>query len=378
VRALAAALVTTVLLTTACAAAERRQAALPSPEEGATLAPAGLARNVTTLAGSGGRVAWSAAHGLVAFDRQEGGRPYGLYTMRPDGSDQRCLTCGRAGAPAGHKGNPAWHPSGQYLVFQAEKPSNRPGAVLAAPGRGVRNDVWVTTADGSSYTQLTDVGAGGGVLHPQFSPDGARLLWAERLGAGPNRGDTTGEWAIKLADFTVSGGTPRVQNVRTFQPGGPVFYETHGFSPDGSTILYSANPEPGQTLFGLDVYAMNLQTQAVRRLTTTVDQWDEHAHYSPDGRYIVWMSSMGCGCTATRAQDLKTDFWIMDADGANKRQITFFNDDKSPHAALTRTKKVAADSSWSPDGTQLVAYVITGVDEGPIVRIDLDVEALRR
>ena len=366
--ALAATLAAT--LAGGCRASDRRAPATPEPTPLATAR--GAVTRLTTIEPNGGRVDWTPARDLIAYDKHERNRPYEIHVMRPDGSEKRCLTCEKAGAPAGHKGNPTWHPSGDYLVFQAEKARHTGGAALATPGRGLHNDLWAMTAGGDRYFQLTDLGAAGGVLHPHFSPDGSRLLWAERLGPGRTRGDVIGEWAVKLADFVVTGGTPRLQNIRTFQPGGPVFYETHSFSPDGNTILYSANQETGQTLFGIDVYAMDLRTQAVRRLTTTLDEWDEHAQYSPDGRHVVWMSSIACACKATRSRDLKTEFWIMKPDGSGQVQISFFNEPRHPHAALARGKKVAADLAWSPDGKRLVAYIITGIDEGPIVMLELD------
>jgi Tol biopolymer transport system component len=357
-----------------CRAGERRESLRPSP---ATVPEApGIVRQVSVVQTNGGRVAWSASLDLIAFDRAQGRGPYNVYVMRPDGSDVQCLTCDRSGAPPGHKGNPAWHPSGQFIIFQAEKPGHRRLSITATPGRGRNNDLWLMDSGGTQFYQLTDVPAGMGVLHPHFSPDGRRLLWSERVGGGAVS-DMIGEWAIKLADFVVVDGQPRLTNVRTYQPGGPVFYETHSFSPDGNVILYSANQEPGQTLFGLDIYAMDLRTQAVRNLTMTMNQWDEHAHFSPDGRHIVWMSSMGCNCNPSRATDLRTDFWMMEADGSNKVRITFFNEPRHPHTTVSRRKIVAADSAWGPDGSRLIAYLIEGVDQGQLVMLNLDRNLLR-
>src|SRR5688500_7646941 len=81
---------------------------------------------VATLKESGGRVDWSWTSNLIAFDRLGDDGYYGVYTMKPDGSNETCLTCEKAGIiPGKHKGNPAWHPSGDYLVFQAEKDVHR-------------------------------------------------------------------------------------------------------------------------------------------------------------------------------------------------------------------------------------------------------------
>ena len=49
----------------------------------------------------------------------------------------------------------------------------------------------------------------------------------------------------------------------------------------------------------------------------------------------------------------------MDFDGRNKRQLTFFNTPEHKH--YIKKKFIAsADSSWSPDGKRLIAFLITG------------------
>jgi len=74
-----------------------------------------------------------------------------------------------------------------------------------------------------------------------------------------------GQWALKVADFSVSGGAPSLSNVRTYQPGEQQeFYESHGFTPDDRKILFSGNLQAGQSLTGIDVYTYDLQTASSR------------------------------------------------------------------------------------------------------------------
>src|SRR4051794_246063 len=129
---------------------------------------------VVTLVPSGGRVDWSGTTNRIAFDRLDAGGYYRVYTMRPDGSDQRCLTCSTpVPLPRRHQGNPAWHPSGAYLVIQAEKASHWGITFSATPGLGYYNDLWVVSVDGLRAWQITNVsGRNQGVLHPHFSNDG--------------------------------------------------------------------------------------------------------------------------------------------------------------------------------------------------------------
>jgi len=53
---------------------------------------------------------------------------------------------------------------------------------------------------------------------------------------------------------------------------------------------HDGNPITGQPVNGLDIYELELPTGDTKRLTDTFDDWDEHAHYSPDGKTIMWMS----------------------------------------------------------------------------------------
>ena len=196
----------------------------------------------------------------------------------------------------------------------------------------------------SSGTSQTSPLAFTGVLHPHFSHTGDQLLWAELLDASVG---VFGAWALKLADFVVEAGTPRLENIETFRPGArPEFYESHGFTLDDSEILFSANSEPGQVGTEIDIYRFNPTTGALANLTRSAD-WDEHAQLSPDGSKILWMSSRRLPSFLT------TDFWIMNLDGSQKERITFFNTEGSPD--FIPGVVTAADTSWNAAGTRVVA-----------------------
>jgi Tol biopolymer transport system component len=103
--------------------------------------------------------------------------------------------------------------------------------------------------------------------------------------------------------------------------------------------------------------------------------WDEHAHYAPDGKRIVWMSSKDLRFSI-KPFDLQTDFWVMNLDGSRKEHLTRFHTPLHPHY-LARSFAVAADLDWSPDGSQIMGLVITQRPDtrrrgsGLIVLIDL-------
>lgn len=331
---------------------------------------------VTVLTEDGGHLAWHPTEDLIAFDRIDSKGYFRPWLMQSDGCNQRPLSITVPGFPSKHAGQPAWHPSGKYLALQAQQ-QNSPKWIhtKAAPGAGVLNDLWIISADGRRGGKVVALASqvnkhAAALLHPHFSPDGKRLIWSERIS-----GDAKpfGQWVIRLADVHFSGdGQPTLSHIRTFSPGNKKsFYETHNFHPDGRSFLFT-----GQQDVGLEIYAFDIDTNNTTRLTRDPAAWDEHAHFSPDGKNIVWMSSRGLRFTI-KPFDLQTEFWLMKADGSNPKRLTFFHEPASAHA-LRKDFAVAADIAWSPDGKSLVGLVITARpetrerDKGQIVRIDLE------
>jgi len=193
----------------------------------------------------------------------------------------------------------------------------------------------------------------GGVLHPHFSHDGNRLFWSERVSS---KGAGWGTWVLKVADVRFEDDGPRVRSIETLKPADrDAWYEAHGFSPDDDSVIFTGNLEPDQKEMYCDIYRLNLSSRTLERLTRTLDQWDEHAHYTPGGRHILWMSSSGVGSPSSPWK-VRTDYWVMNSDGSKKRRLTYFNEKGHRHEIPGGA--IAADSAWSPDGKRLAAYLI--------------------
>lgn len=91
-------------------------------------------------------VAYSAPPDLILCSKPYGG---GMWTMKPDGSDQTELcTFG-------------WY--GEFNV----------GGTRIAFSQYYKNGIWVMDADGSNLVQLTNFG-----IHPSWSPDGSKIVFA--------------------------------------------------------------------------------------------------------------------------------------------------------------------------------------------------------
>jgi Tol biopolymer transport system component len=325
---------------------------------------------IWTIKNYGKTIDWSYTNDLIAFARLGVDTLHDVHVMNPDGSDEICLTQDAEGCPQKQNGCPVWHPAGEYLVFTAQNEdcdSNR----WAQPGKGLNCNLWAMKSDGSRFWQLTYVPTlydnVKGVIHPQFSHDGTKLLWAQRLGYADSC--WWGEWAVRIADFVIGADTVYLENKVTHQPGDQhLFYETHAFSIDDSKAIFSGNLVTDQPEYGLDIYEFDYSTQDLTRLTTTLYDWDEHADCSPDSARIAWMSSTGCDSIpwdlCIGPDDWKryliTELWLMNTDGENQQRLTYFNEEG--HQEYMGTRSVVSDLVWSPDGKRIVLTVAYEAD----------------
>lgn len=327
-----------------------------------------LATKISTLKERGGRVDWSRSHGLIAYDHAQKAKGYfDIHVMSLDRTLDYCVTCtpqARAAGLVKHNGNPAWHPSGEYLVFQGETAESKVSAKWSHPGRGVNNVLWLADRKGSEFHRLTGYSEkdARGVLHPHFSADGSLLSWSEMYEAAALRqsGKTFGYWRLKTARFVAN----HLVDVRSYRPMQEGFYENHGFSPDGSSLIFSSNAaRSGYTnRLNNDIFTLDLGSGAVTRLTDT--RYNEHASFFPNGRKVLWMSNRDI---ASRG----TDLWIMNPDGSGKQRITFFNQDGCAESAGRRA--VPADHSINAAGDKVVLYVQDEIlgDVGSIRLVEL-------
>ena len=316
------------------------------------------------------RLDWSPQGDWIAYDKYkwESGGYFDLYRIRPDGTDNECLTCDHPDLPNKHIGNPTFHPEGRWLLFQAEKQDHE-WAPATSPGRGTYSDLYVMDLESEppyDVYQLTDVRSGypvGGSLHPHFSRDGEQLAWGDLEGGG---GDCYGDWRIAIADFDDE--DPALTNVAYYEPGDDTeWYETQDWSlDDGSRggIYFSCAPLSGQDDRTMEFCYLDLETEQLTRLTETSgmsgepDEWDEHGKITPRGDAITWMTSTGYEIDHSNCEFiewLETDLWIMNIDGTGKTKLTYYNEPGYPEYDPDGVG--VSDHSWNPEGTKLAVEV---------------------
>lgn len=299
----------------------------------------------------GESVEWSPDNQWVAYDCKHKDGYYNIHVCRPDGTEDRCLTTLDNGLPHRHAGSPTWDASGKYIAFAAEKAEHKGGSIEAIPGFGGRSDIWVMLADGSKAWRLTDTvdTRDDGVIIPKFSHDGRRLSWTQRVKAPklfqPRAG--FGDWVVKVADFVLGPDGPRLENIRTLQPGATGFYEAYGFSPDDRQIIFCSDFDR-RSQWDSQIYVMDASDGGHLRMLTSGKAYNEHASYSPDGKHIVWMTNVD-------NHDGGTDWWIMDAGGSNPKRLTHFNQPGYPESG--KWPVYACLTHWAKDGRRLLGGV---------------------
>ena len=323
---------------------------------------------ITTFQESGLDVSWDrSGSNRIAFSKKGSDGYYDIYTALPDGSHETCLTCNNPALPNKHICCPSWHPGGHWIIFLAEKSTHPGSSTDALPGFGAYCDIWLMNDSATKFYKLIDLPADAdhGVISPHFSPDGRHIEWTNRKKQPDllNAKGQAGFWNICIAPFHFDSlGLPVVGVTQTIEPGEDAFNECYGYAPDGSKLIFCSCI--GQNSFW-DEHIYTIDTLGGHLTRLTDKDYNEHAFYTPDGGRICWMSN-------TNSKKGGTDWWMMNADGNHKQQITFFNEPR--HSQYAGHAVWAGLGSFSPDGSRFVGGVQQSLitQEGKIVLVQLN------
>lgn len=233
-------------------------------------------------------------------------------------------------AGEGSHGSPRWSPDGTRVAY-VSSPADEGGE--ASPQLHVR---WLDNGASAAITALPQP--------PEtiaWSPDGNRIAYTALVPAeGPKLGEAPekpegAEWAEPLQVFDrityrsdgrgylkpgtrqiflvdATGGAPRRLSSGAYDNG-----STIEWSPDGRTLLFSANRRPDWELepLGSEVHALDIASGQVRALTSR-DGPDFGPQFSPDGRRIAYL-----GFDDRERAYSQAGLYLMDADGSGVRRI---------------------------------------------------------
>ncbi|NPV07351.1 MAG: hypothetical protein HPY83_05220 [Anaerolineae bacterium] len=274
-----AALLTVILLVPCCA----RGADEPGP------ASLGLVAHVQAEAHDSAMVEAGPGHRIAFVSDRDGA--LAVYSMDPDGGDQRQLT---AALEEAH--GVAVSPDGSRIAFTARHGGEG----------GTDYEVLVMNADGTGGRNLTTSG-NAWEMAPCWSPDGESIAFmsASKANAGIVAVGFDGTDLRQLSDGLRWDMQPL-------------------WSPDGSRIAFAS-------LSGRrsEIWVVQADGSDLRRLTD-LGARSEWPRWSPDGKQIAFVSDW----------DMVTAIYTMYADGSGLRK-------------LTESRSVDTEPCWSPDGTRI-------------------------
>ena len=218
--------------------------------------------------------------------------------------------------------SPAWRMVVHRASDEVERWITSTRGIAATRVMFVRDQrIWIVDSDGAN---LAPMGVGGVALSPSWHPTGRYIAYAAMADDGTH---------IVVRDITTG------QGRRVPDQGGSNITPT--FSPDGSTLVFSAGDD------GTDLYAVTpFGSDAPRRVTVGRGSPTSSPSFSPDGRKIAYISGrLG-----------HPEVYITDTDGTNAELLTESPSGDQPYRA---------NPDWSPDGRN-VAFTS---QEGPNLQV---------
>jgi hypothetical protein len=326
-------------------------------------APGKIVVSRRVLTAQGGRVDWCAANNLIAFDRMTGADSSEVFAIRPDGSGERCITCNMPDLPKGIRGQPAWHPSGEFLIIQVQGKYYK-GSRFEFVSWGIHNDLWLIAANGRWAQRLIETEYLAACLHPHFSDSGDRLFWTVRKSTGkqirqrlfhktPGKENPWDGWHLAIANFKrdVSGKAKLTNRIDLYRGEGG-FFESHALKSD---VIWFSHTKSGRPLVD-DIYRARWDGTQRVNITKSPATWEEHGEPSPKGSFVAFNSSRSFDWKnpPDTAKTLRLELWARETRTGNIFRLTDFN-----KQLANRERVLTSDYAWSPTGREIAVYYAT-------------------
>jgi TolB protein len=278
-----------------------------------TLVLAGLCGILIALAvPAGGGATVPGPNGLIVF-RAVTDSGSQLFTIGPDGTDQRQLT----NLP-GDAFLPHWSPESNRIVFEFD------------PANVVDNDfcnIATMNRNGGGLRILPLANGDQCENSPTFSADGHRIFYDGFDGVSREA----------IFSMALNGNDRRL--VSDCQGTGVTDPEV---SPDGTMLSFTCFSDEGQALFDA-----NVDGSGLRQLTPFSAQVGVKADWSPDSQRIMFITAVDEG-----SPDARVNTWTIGRDGSDLMAVTNYS------AGGTR----AYGNSYSPDGQ----WIVLRIEEGDL------------
>ncbi len=253
------------------------------------------------------------------------GNDDGIWVSRADGRERHELLAHLPGGQA----SPDWSPDGTRIVFAERTPAEA---------------IWIADADGSNAQEIVPSFEGCcGQDHAYWSPDGGSIAFVRWL--GPEDAITSQVMVYRLADGSLD---------VLAAASAPMVIDHPRWSPDGSRLaveLSVLGPDGAYT--GGSVGLVDIASGAITSITDPA-AFGGWPNWSPDGRSLVF-ETHGLAYSREGVPGHATDLYTVLADGSEMRQLT--------HNAPGGQR--ASQPFWRADGT--IAYIETDSSaDGPL------------
>jgi TolB protein len=258
---------------------------------------------------------WSPDGGRIAFHREFTDKPYEIYTVSADGSDEQQVEPGCPPTSPGdqvcEETGPSWSPDGKTIAFSwAHGEPRQAGGNEYVEARGIA----VMADDGSDAKLITQTNgpASAEDAVPIWSPDGTKIAFMRRnITAKPLDG---------TAIFVANADGTRQRRITPWE----LNADDAAWSPDGALISFRSEPT-GADFIG-EIHTVHPDGSGLTQLTHANGKQVLATSFSPDGDWIVF---------AMTGIDEQPDLYVMRRDGS----------DLTP---LTRTPGWDSAPAWKP------------------------------
>jgi dipeptidyl aminopeptidase/acylaminoacyl peptidase len=278
------------------------------------------------------------------INKQEDRYDTALWMMDADGSYNRFFAEGSS---------PVWSPDGARIAYLAEgEPKGSQIYVKWVDREGAPTQItretenpsdigWSPDGTRIAFTRFVPTPEEFAIDLPK-APEGAKWTpaprYVTRLHYRQDRRGYTDHGNIHLFIVPADGGTPRALTAGDWSLGARFDGLAQGvnwsWSTDGTTIVADGyrGEDPDRNYRDSDIFAINVATGAVRKLTTEIGSWSNPV-YSPDGKLVAYT-----GYPKTRASYQAEDLHVLDlATGSHRLLSAGFDRDPT-------------QLTWAPDG----------------------------
>jgi TolB protein len=253
----------------------------------------------------------------IAYQSATGklGGAHGIHLVRPDGSG--AMFVGGALPRGGEQLHPDWSPDGRRILLDA---ADTDGTY----------DLWVIDLDSMAAERIVDcVTPCLWVQEAAWAPDGERI--ALQRHSATDEGEVS---TVEIVDLA-SG-----ESTTVFETDATLGIYAPRWSPDGASLVLEIVGWDGGDFIGDSLQVLDLADPGVTRTIVPMDMMGNNPDWSPRGDLIAFSAPAAGG----EPGGALSDIWVVAPDGTGMRQVTH----------LAAEGGTAVQPAFTPDGSRIL------------------------